>query len=187
MVRRDTELEGVSVLEPKVFGDARGYFFEAYNERVFASLGLPTAFVQDNVSRSARGVLRGLHYQLGRPQGKLVRVTRGVVFDVAVDVRRGSPTFGRAACVTLSEENRLSVYIPPGFAHGFYVLSDVADFVYKVTDFYDPKEERGVAWNDPALGIAWPIPAGAEPTLSAKDRVYGPLAQVDPKDLPPLG
>lgn len=186
MTRIDTELEGVCILEPKVFGDARGYFFEAYNERVFASQGLPTAWVQDNASRSARGVLRGLHYQLGKPQGKLVRVTRGEVFDVAVDVRRGSPTFGRALTVVLSEENRRAVYIPPGFAHGFYVLSEIADFLYKVTDFYDPKEERGIAWSDPALGITWPIIAGTEPVLSAKDRVYGPLAGVDEKDLPTL-
>lgn len=164
----ETALPGVLILEPRVFGDERGFFMESYNERVFSELGLPTHHVQDNHSRSARGVLRGLHYQIQRPQGKLVRVVRGAVYDVAVDLRRASPTFGRWEGVELTEENKRMLWIPPGFAHGFLVLSDHADFLYKTTDFYAPEHERSILWNDPEIGIEWPI--AGEPILSAKDR-----------------
>lgn len=163
-----TELPGVLVMEPKVFGDARGFFLESFNRRVFReATGLDPDFVQDNHSRSARGVLRGLHYQLRQPQGKLVRVVRGSVFDVAVDLRRSSPTFGRWVGETLSEDNHRQLWIPPGFGHGFVVLSDVADFLYKATDYYAPEDERCIAWNDPAIGIRWPV--AGKPQLSAKD------------------
>lgn len=162
----ETELPGVLVLEPRVFGDARGFFLETYRAALFDELGIP-GFVQDNHSRSQRGVLRGLHYQLEQPQGKLVRVTRGRVFDVAVDVRRGSPTFGRWSGIELDDESLRQFYIPPGFAHGFLVLSEVADFVYKCTDYYHPASEYGIAWDDPAIGIDWPL---REVTLSDKDR-----------------
>lgn len=165
----DTALPEVKVLEPKVFGDDRGFFLESWNRRLFADLNLPTEFAQDNHSRSQRHVLRGLHYQILQPQGKLVRVVRGAVFDVAVDMRRGSPYFGRWAGFELSEENKRIAWIPPGFAHGFLVLSDSADFLYKATEFYAPEHERSVLWNDPAIGIDWPL-QGAEPLLSAKDR-----------------
>jgi len=158
----------VLLLEPKVFGDGRGFFLESYNRRVFHSAtGMEADFVQDNHSRSAKGVLRGLHYQLRQPQGKLVRVTRGAVFDVAVDLRRSSPHFGRWVGAVLSEEDQRQLWIPPGFAHGFLVLTDSADFLYKTTDYYAPEHERCIAWNDPAIGIAWPL-AGA-PVLSPKD------------------
>ncbi|MCU0842743.1 MAG: dTDP-4-dehydrorhamnose 3,5-epimerase [Thiobacillaceae bacterium] len=172
-----TDLPDVLLLEPKVFGDERGFFLESYNRRLFAELGLPTEFVQDNHSRSARGVLRGLHYQLRQPQGKLVRVVRGAVYDVAVDLRRASPTFGRWAGFELTEANKRMAWIPPGFAHGFLVLSDSADFLYKTTDFYAPDHERCLLWNDPAVGVAWPL--HGEPTLSAKDRVGTPLAEAE--------
>ena len=167
-----TELPDVLVLEPKVFGDARGFFFESYNQRAFAqAAGVSPEFVQDNHSRSMRGVLRGLHYQLKQPQGKLVRVTLGEVFDVAVDIRRSSPTFGRWFGANLSAENYRQMWVPAGFAHGYLVLSEHAEFLYKTTDFYAPEHERCIAWNDPALGIRWPLPEGlAEPVLSAKDR-----------------
>lgn len=164
----ETALPGVLILEPKVFGDARGFFMESYNRRRFAELGLPEEFVQDNHSRSARGVLRGLHYQIRQPQGKLVRVTRGAVYDVAVDLRRASPSFGRWAGVELTEDNHRMLWIPPGFAHGFLVLSDTADFLYKTTDYYAPEHERCIRWDDPDIGIAWPLTG--EPLLSAKDR-----------------
>jgi len=158
----------VLLLEPKVFGDGRGFFLESYNHRVFRSAtGMEADFVQDNHSRSAKGVLRGLHYQLRQPQGKLVRVTRGAVFDVAVDLRRSSPHFGRWVGAVLSEEDQRQLWIPPGFAHGFLVLTDSADFLYKTTDYYAPEHERCIVWNDPAIGIAWPL-AGA-PVLSPKD------------------
>lgn len=165
-----TELPEVLLLEPKVFGDARGFFMESFNQRAFeAAVGQPVAFVQDNHSRSARGVLRGLHYQLPpHAQGKLVRVTQGRVFDVAVDMRRSSPRFGRWAGVELSGDNHRQFWIPPGFAHGFLVLSDSADFLYKTTDYYAPQAEAAVRWDDPALAIAWPD-AGVAPQLSAKD------------------
>lgn len=173
----ETGLADVLILEPRVFGDERGFFMESYNRRRFADLGLPTEFVQDNHSRSARGVLRGLHYQIRQPQGKLVRVVRGAVFDVAVDLRRGSPTFGRWEGVELSEENKRMLWIPPGFAHGFLVLSDYADFLYKTTDFYAPEHERCLLWNDPEVGIVWPLEG--EPILSAKDRVGKALSDAE--------
>ncbi|MFW5857883.1 MAG: dTDP-4-dehydrorhamnose 3,5-epimerase, partial [Planctomycetota bacterium] len=151
MKRIETDLPGVVLVEPEVHGDRRGFFLEAYNARDFAAVGIDDVFVQDNHSLSRRGVLRGLHYQLGQPQAKLVRVIRGEVYDVAVDVRRGSPHFGRWTAVTLSAENKLQLYVPKGFAHGFCVLSTEAEFVYKCSDYYAPAEERGIAWNDPAL------------------------------------
>ena len=176
-----TPLDGVLVLEPKVFGDARGFFMESYNRRNFAAAtGQDVDFVQDNHSRSRRGVLRGLHYQIRQPQGKLVRVVRGAVFDVAVDIRRSSPTFGRWAGVELSEDNQRQFWIPPGFAHGFLVLSESADFLYKASDWYAPEHERSIVWDDPALGIKWPLDAvGGVPLLSDKDRVAPPLAQAE--------
>jgi dTDP-4-dehydrorhamnose 3,5-epimerase len=170
-----TELPGVLVLEPKVFGDARGFFMESFNQRTFdQAVGHEVKFVQDNHSRSARGVLRGLHYQLPpHAQGKLVRVTAGRVWDVAVDVRRGSATFGKWTGTELSSENHRQMWVPPGFAHGFVVLSDSADFLYKTTDYYAPQAERCVRWDDPALGITWPE-VGVQFVLSGKDAV-GPL------------
>ena len=166
----ETSLPGVLILEPRVFGDDRGHFFESWNQQKFdAAVGHAVHFVQDNQSRSRRGVLRGLHFQ--RPphaQGKLVRVTSGRVFDVAVDIRRDSPTFGRWAGVELSDENHRQFWIPPGFAHGFLTLSESADFLYKTTDYYAPHSEGAVFWNDPAIGIEWPD-CGAELTLAAKD------------------
>ncbi len=166
---RATALPGVLVLEPKVFGDARGSFFESFNQRAFdAAVGRSVRFVQDNHSLSTRGVLRGLHYQLPRPQGKLVRVVRGEVFDVAVDLRRGSPTLGRWVGEALSAGNRRQLWIPEGFAHGFLVLSDAAEFLYKTTDYWHPEHERCIRWDDPALGVAWPGLDGP-PTVSAKD------------------
>ncbi|WP_367847532.1 dTDP-4-dehydrorhamnose 3,5-epimerase [Rhodoferax sp. WC2427] len=173
-----TRIPDVLILEPKVFGDARGFFFESFNANAFAqATGLDVAFVQDNHSRSAQGVLRGLHYQIQNPQGKLVRCVRGAVFDVAVDIRRSSATFGQWVGVELSEENNLQMWIPPGFAHGFMVLTATADFLYKTTDYYAPAHERCIAWNDPAIGIDWP--AGIAPQLSAKDAVGSLLADAD--------
>lgn len=169
-----TAIEGVLLLEPKVFGDARGFFMESWNRRTFAQLGLDVDFVQDNHSRSQRGVLRGLHYQLRQPQGKLVRVVAGEVFDVAVDLRRSSPTFGRWTGVHLSAENQRMFWIPPGCAHGFLTLSDSADFLYKATDYYAPEHERSLLWNDPDLAIDWPL-AGSEPVLAAKDAAGTPF------------
>jgi len=166
-----TAIPDLLILEPKVFGDARGFFMESYNARAFRELtGLDVDFVQDNHSRSAKGVLRGLHYQIEQAQGKLVRVTRGSVFDVAVDLRKASPTFGLWAGVELSEENQRQVWIPPGFAHGFLVTSDSADFLYKTTDYYAPQHERCLLWNDPVVGVAWPLAQiDGAPQLSAKD------------------
>ncbi len=173
-----TEIPDVLILEPRVFGDARGFFLESFNARSFrGATGLDVAFVQDNHSRSARGVLRGLHYQIAQPQGKLVRVARGCVFDVAVDLRRTSPTLGRWVGVELSDADHRQLWIPPGFAHGFVVLSETADFLYKTTDYYAPEHERTIAWDDPALAIAWPLEA--EPLLSAKDRAGTPFAQAE--------
>ena len=173
-----TAIPEVLIIEPRVFGDARGFFFESYNARAFAqATGLDLNFVQDNHSRSARGVLRGLHYQLKQPQGKLVRVVRGSVYDVAVDVRKSSPTFGRWVGVELSESNHRQLWVPPGFAHGFLVTSESADFLYKTTDYYAPEHERCIAWNDPAIGIEWPL-EGA-PALSAKDQQGVLLAQAE--------
>jgi len=183
-VRRiDTELPGVMLLEPRVHEDHRGFFLESYSQRTFAELGIRHRFVQDNHSRSVRGVLRGLHYQLRQPQAKLVRVTRGRVFDVAVDIRRGSPHFGGWAAAELSEDNRRILFAPEGFAHGFLVLSEVAEFQYKCSDFYDPGDERGIAWNDPTIAIAWPL-AGLEPILSGRDLGWGTLDTMDDADLP---
>jgi dTDP-4-dehydrorhamnose 3,5-epimerase len=162
-----TAIPDVLDLELKVFGDARGFFIESWNARTFAEAGLPATFVQDNHSRSPRGVLRGLHYQIVQPQGKLVRVVAGEVFDVAVDLRRASPTFGRWVGERLSGDNKRMLWIPPGFGHGFLVLSESADFLYKTTDYYAPEHERVIAWNDPDLAIAWPL-EGA-PMLSARD------------------
>ena len=180
-----TAIEGVLILEPKVFGDARGFFMESYNRRTFANVsGLDIDFVQDNHSRSARGVLRGLHYQLRQPQGKLVRVAAGAVFDVAVDIRRASPTFGRWVGVELTAENQRQLWVPAGLAHGFVVLSESADFLYKTTDYYAPEHERCIAWDDPAVGIAWPLAAHGirAPLLSAKDRAGVALAQAELPD-----
>ncbi|WP_438858430.1 dTDP-4-dehydrorhamnose 3,5-epimerase [Achromobacter spanius] len=158
----------VLLIEPKVFGDARGFFYESYNQKAFeAAVGMAINFVQDNHSRSVKGVLRGLHYQIQQAQGKLVRVVQGSVFDVAVDIRRSSPTFGQWVGAMLTEENKHQLWVPAGFAHGFLVLSDTAEFLYKTTDYYAPEHERCIAWNDPDLNIDWPL--GVEPMLSVKD------------------
>lgn len=168
MRRIDTALPGVFLIEPIVFGDDRGFFYESYNKRTLAEVGITADFVQDNHSRSARNVLRGLHYQIKQPQGKLVRVVAGEVFDVAVDLRRSSPTFGKWVGFELSAQNKHMAWIPPGFAHGFLVRSDHAEFLYKTTDYYAPEHERCIVWNDPEIGIQWPIEN--EPVLSGKDR-----------------
>ena len=174
-----TAIPDLLILEPKVFGDARGFFMESYNATVFHdATGLSPNFVQDNHSRSGKGVLRGLHYQIEQAQGKLVRVTRGAVFDVAVDLRQSSPTFGQWVGIELSEENNRQFWIPPGFAHGFLVTSDSADFLYKTTDYYAPQFERSLAWNDPTVGVAWPL-EGITPLLSAKDLAGKPLAECE--------
>ncbi len=164
----ETDLPGVLILEPKVFGDARGFFQETWNAKVFADIGIDAQFVQDNHSRSAKGILRGLHYQVQEPQGKLVRVTSGRVFDVAVDIRRSSPHFGRWTGVELSGENKRMFWVPPGFAHGFVALEDETDFLYKCTALYAPQWDRSIAWNDPDIAIDWPL-EGLAPLLSAKD------------------
>jgi dTDP-4-dehydrorhamnose 3,5-epimerase len=174
-----TSIPDVLIFEPRVFGDDRGFFFESFNERAFEeAVGRKTSFVQDNHSRSQRGVLRGLHYQIENPQGKLVRVATGNVLDIAVDIRRGSPTFGQSVAVLLSEENKRQLWIPEGFAHGFVVLSETADFLYKTTDYYNPAAERCIAWNDPTLAIDWQLD-GLEPRLSAKDQQGKALADAD--------
>jgi dTDP-4-dehydrorhamnose 3,5-epimerase len=175
-----TALSDVLLVEPKVFGDERGFFFESWNRRAFAAAGIDADFVQDNHSRSGRGVLRGLHYQIEHAQGKLVRVTDGEVFDVAVDLRRSSAGFGRSVGVVLSAANRRMLWIPPGFAHGFVVLSENAEFLYKTTDYWYPQHERTLLWSDPALAIDWPL-AGA-PTLAAKDAAGRLLADADVYD-----
>jgi dTDP-4-dehydrorhamnose 3,5-epimerase len=172
-----TALPEVLLIEPRVFGDTRGFFFESYNRRALAAAGIPDEFVQDNHSRSKRGVLRGLHYQVQHAQGKLVRVTEGEVFDVVVDLRRSSPNFTRWVGVSLSAENRHMLWIPPGFAHGFLVMSDVAEFLYKTTDYWYPEFERTLLWNDPAIAIEWPL--NETPTLAAKDAAGIPLAQAE--------
>ncbi|MGP0174575.1 dTDP-4-dehydrorhamnose 3,5-epimerase [Pseudomonas sp. NCHU5208] len=174
-----TELPDVLIVEPQVFGDERGFFYESFNARRFAELtGVHDAFVQDNHSRSARGVLRGLHYQVQQAQGKLVRVTAGEVYDVAVDLRRGSAHFGQWVGVHLSAENKRQLWIPAGFAHGFLVLSEHAEFLYKTTDYYAPAHERCIRWDDPQLAIAWPL-AGQTPQLSAKDQQGMPFEEAD--------
>lgn len=173
-----TDIPDVLILEPKVFGDTRGFFLESFNAATFRHLtGLDVSFVQDNHSRSARNVLRGLHYQIRQPQGKLVRVVRGAVFDVVVDIRKSSRTFGRWFGTELSEANHRQLWVPAGFAHGFLVTSDSADFLYKTTDYYAPAHERCIKWDDPAIGIQWPL--GEAPQLSAKDRTGLPLGEAE--------
>jgi dTDP-4-dehydrorhamnose 3,5-epimerase len=171
---RQTSLPGVLLIEPKVFGDDRGFFMETYRVDAFRDAGIASEFVQDNHSRSARGVLRGLHYQEPNAQGKLVRCTRGAIFDVAVDIRRGSPSFSRWFGIELSDANKLTLWVPPGFAHGFCAMEEGSDLVYKCTELYDPRTDRGIRWNDPAIGIEWPI---AEPLLSPKDAAAPTLAE----------
>lgn len=170
-----TGIEGLQIIEPKVFGDARGYFMETYNAADFQAAGIDTTFVQDNQSKSKKGVLRGLHFQKNYPQGKLVRVLRGEVFDVAVDIRPDSPTYKKWHGVYLSEENKRQFFVPPGFAHGFLVISEEAEFAYKCTEFYHPEDEGGILWNDPGLGIQWPLDRVDEVQLSEKDRAWGVL------------
>ena len=180
----DTELPGVMILEPKVFGDARGFFLETWNQERYREAGIPAGFVQDNLSFSGKGTLRGLHFQNPNAQGKLVQVLQGEVYDVAVDIRQGSPTFGKWVGVTLSAENRRQVFIPAGFAHGFCVISDNALFSYKCTDIYNPKAEVTIIWNDPDIGIDWPV---TEPELSEKDRLANRLSQLPEGRLPSYG
>ena len=170
-----TGIEGLVVVEPKVFGDNRGYFMETYKYNDFKAAGLDMVFVQDNQSKSKKGVLRGLHFQKKNPQGKLVRVVSGEVYDVAVDLRKGSDTYGKWYGVLLSAENKKQFYVPEGFAHGFVVMSETAEFVYKCTRFYDPSDEGGLMWNDPEIGIDWPVPENAELLLSEKDQHHQPL------------
>ena len=166
---QSTRIPEVILLRPKIFGDDRGFFLESWHKRKFAEAGLDIEFVQDNHSRSVRNTLRGLHYQIQQPQGKLVRVTRGEAFDVAVDIRRSSPRFGQWVGVPLSEANRQLLWVPPGFAHGYLALSETVDFLYKCTDLYAPQHERAIRWNDAAIDIRWPLPAGVSPLLSAPD------------------
>lgn len=178
MIATASAIPEVLLIEPKVFGDARGFFYESFNQKAFSeATGVTTPFVQDNHSRSTKGVLRGLHYQIHQPQGKLVRVVRGAVFDVAVDMRRTSPTFGRWVGYELNEENHRQLWVPPGFAHGFVVLSESADFLYKTTEFYAPQHERCVLWNDPSLNIDWQF--AGEPKLSPKDLAGMPFSSAE--------
>jgi dTDP-4-dehydrorhamnose 3,5-epimerase len=174
-----TRLPEVVLIKPRVFGDERGFFFETWNERVFRDAGIGASFVQDNHSRSGKHTLRGLHFQIKQPQGKLVRVTRGEAFDVAVDIRRGSPRFGQWFGAVLSDSNHHLLWIPPGFAHGYLALSDEIDFVYKCTDYYAPQHERAIRWNDPTLGVQWPLPADAVPVLSSKDSTAPAFPEVE--------
>lgn len=174
-----TAIEGVVVIEPQVFGDKRGYFMETYNQRAMNEAGLDMVFVQDNQSSSVKGVLRGLHFQKQHPQGKLVRAIKGAVYDVAVDLRKGSKTYGKWHGELLSEENKKQMYIPEGFAHGFYVVSDYAEFCYKCTDFYHPEDEGGIAWDDPDIGVEWPIDETAELIMSDKDKKWGRLKDME--------
>ncbi len=167
------EIKGLYVIEPKVFGDERGYFVETYNKQEFSEFGLDMEFVQDNQSMSRKGVLRGLHFQKKFPQGKLVRVLSGEVFDVAVDIRKGSETYGKWFGVVLSDENKKQFYVPEGFAHGYLVLSETAVFAYKCTEFYHPEDEGGIQWDDPDIGIEWPLEEGMQVILSEKDKVHG--------------
>lgn len=179
MIVEPLAIPDVKLLKPRVFGDDRGFFLESFNSRAFADAGLPVSWMQDNHSRSVRGVLRGLHYQLQDPQGKLVRVTRGAVFDVAVDIRRPSPSFGKWVAAELSDSNHHMLFIPPGFAHGFLVLSDVADFCYKCTTLWNQQSDRSIAWNDPALAIDWPLEGVGAPLLAAKDAAAPHLGQAE--------
>ena len=178
----ETELPGVLIIEPKVFGDERGYFMESYQAQRYAEAGIPGPFVQDNLSYSRRGILRGLHLQNPKPQGKLVQVLQGEVFDVAVDVRAGSPHFGKWLGVSLSSDNKRQLYVPPGFAHGFVATSDMAMFVYKCTDYYAPQAELSIAWNDPDIGINWPL--DGPPQLSTKDAAGLRLSEIAAERLP---
>lgn len=175
----DTALDDVKIIEPAVFGDERGFFMETWSAAAFAKAGISDSFVQDNHSRSSQGVLRGMHYQIKHPQGKLVRVTSGEVFDVAVDLRRSSSQFGQWVGVHLSATNKRQLWVPPGFAHGFYVLSESADFQYKCSDIYAPDYERSLLWNDPEVGIEWPLVAGTETQLAAKDLAGQPFSELD--------
>lgn len=174
-----TQIPDVLLIKPKIFEDPRGFFMETYREDRFAAGDIPERFVQENHSRSQQGVLRGLHYQIRKTQGKLVRAILGEIYDVAVDIRRGSPTFGQWVGIILSAENRHQLWVPAGFAHGFYVMSDHAEVVYKVTDYYAPEWERSILWNDPKIGIEWPLTGGAEPVLSQKDMNGKPLADAE--------
>lgn len=178
----ETNLPGVVIIEPRVFTDPRGFFLETFNGSKYGACGIPETFVQDNHSQSSKGILRGMHYQITQPQGKLIYVVSGEIFDVAVDIRQGSPTFGQWAGVTLSGENKRQLYIPEGFAHGFCVLSDTVDVIYKCTDFYSPEGERGIAWDDPEINIDWPIDAA--PLLSEKDKKNLKLSEMPAADLP---
>ncbi len=180
----ETGLAGLLLIKPKVFGDQRGYFFESYQAERYKKMGIACDFVQDNMSRSQKGVLRGLHFQYQHAQDKLVTVSRGEVFDVAIDIRKGSPTFGQSYNVVVSDKNNFQLFIPKGFAHGFYVMSEFADFHYKCSDYYRPEFETGVIWNDPALQIDWPFEKGFQPNLSTKDQKYGLLAEVDSELFP---
>jgi dTDP-4-dehydrorhamnose 3,5-epimerase len=173
------DIPDIILIEPRVFPDSRGFFLESYRRDEFAAAGIDSDFVQDNHSASQQGVLRGLHYQIQQAQGKLLRLVVGEVFDVAVDLRRGSPTFGRWVGTTLSADQKNMLWVPPGFAHGIYVLSACAELLYKTTDYYAPHWERTLLWNDPALGISWPIPEGSQPILSAKDVVGTPLSEAE--------
>jgi dTDP-4-dehydrorhamnose 3,5-epimerase len=175
----DTSLDDVKILEPQLFGDDRGFFMESWNQQKFEKAGLPTQFVQDNHSRSSQGVLRGMHFQIRQPQGKLVRVTEGEVFDVAVDMRQSSKQFGQWVGVVLSASNHRQLWVPPGFAHGFYVMSSSADFQYKCTDYYAPEHERSLLWNDPEVGIEWPLVDGLPPSLADKDAAGQLFADID--------
>lgn len=175
----NTAIPDLLLLKPKVFGDERGFFLETFRESWFSERQINVQFVQDNHSSSSRGVLRGLHYQIQNPQGKLVRVTAGEVYDVAVDLRKNSPTFGKSVGVYLSAENKQLFWVPPGFAHGFLVLSERAEFIYKCTEYYAPEHERSLLWNDPSLAIDWPLGDIRQPTLSAKDQAALPLAQAE--------
>jgi dTDP-4-dehydrorhamnose 3,5-epimerase len=174
-----TRLPEVVLIKPRVFGDARGYFFETWQAQRYEGASIAAHFVQDNHSHSTRGTLRGLHFQIQQPQGKLVRVTRGDVFDVAVDMRRSSPRFGQWVGATLSEANHHMLWVPPGFAHGYLTLTDEVDFIYKCTDYYAPQHERAIRWDDPKVGVKWPLPLGTAPILSAKDAAAPLLAQAE--------
>jgi dTDP-4-dehydrorhamnose 3,5-epimerase len=174
-----TPIPDLKLIEPKVFGDERGFFMESYHEKQFAAAGITSRFVQDNHSGSRQGILRGLHYQIQQPQGKLLRVVVGEIFDVAVDLRRSSPTFKQWFGTCLSAENKRQIWVPIGFAHGFYVLSNWAEVLYKTTDFYAPEHERTLLWNDPEIGVAWPLVPGTQPALSAKDALGKPFSQIE--------
>jgi dTDP-4-dehydrorhamnose 3,5-epimerase len=181
---KETKLPGVLILEPRVFSDDRGYFLETWNSKLYEQAGIPGPFVQDNISFSKKGVLRGLHFQYPQPQGKLIQVLSGEVVDVVVDIRVGSPTYGQWLGEVLSETNHRQMYVPPGFAHGYCVTSETALFSYKCTDFYNPATEHGIIWNDPDIGIEWPT---AEPVLSPKDAVYPRLKDLKPENMPRFG